>query len=275
MDDSTLVDESIPRGGVPDIQMEERPLDPLTKDAYDTLEIADMHDSVAPAADSQHDMAEDVTSFLRSAGVEVAEGHHEGDVEIAMRDGLVLHMDDHVEHHPHDAMMEEMMHLDAHGLHADDLQQTGEEHHDPATFDLNQIHQELHDAPTLTHHRRESMSAIAQNDVEHEPSFPEGFSAESHSSLTKTLFDTNMAPSPDDRGMHLEVHVQEEPIPTGVQIVNEEVVVNDIGLSPMGEGLPSTQVMESMHEGARLLAQQVCIDIHRKQTPLTIARYYG
>jgi hypothetical protein len=68
-----------------------------------------------------------------------------------------------------------------------------------------------------------------------------------------------LAPSPSDRGLHPEFHLQEEPVPTGVQIVNEEVLVNDIGLSPLGEGLPSTAALEIMKQEADLLAPQVSL----------------
>lgn len=258
MDDPALVDGSMDHGHA---HMEDRESESSPKDAFDTLGIADVHHSVDDAINDLQDDEHDVTSFLRSAGVEVAEEHHDEDVNMGLHDGLMLHMEDHGEHHPHDVMMAEMLHLDGHGIHADDLhQEHAEDHLDPATFDLHQIHQELHDASTTPAHRRETLSENDQIDMQHEESsFPEGFSNASHASLSKTLFDSNMAPSPDDRGFQSEIHLQQEPIPTGVQIMNEEVLLNDIGLSPMGEAMPSTEVLESMNGGEALLAEQVCL----------------
>lgn len=225
-------------------------------DGFDTLGLSNGPDAFSHTEDAQQEMEQ----FLLSAGVEVAEGDH-GDHEMntgaGMNHEMGLAMEGDVDHIAHGAMMEGMMDLDAHEMHVDGLHHDTETHHEPATFDLHEIHQELHVATSLHDVPQESTNT---------PDFVAPFDASmheretaTHPSLSRTLFDANLAPSPSDRGMHPEFHLQEEPVPTGVQIVNEEVLVNDVGLSPLGEGLPSTEALEIMKQEAELLAPQVSI----------------
>lgn len=239
-------------GHARDLEMEISAPDVETKDGFDTLGLSSGPDAFPHTGHDQQEMEQ----FLRSAGVEVTEGDHDVNSQSGMDQGLELHMEGEADHIPHGDMMGGMLDLSTHEMHVDDLHLDMETHQEPATFDLHQIHQELNDA-TSFHENHEESSHASDIAIQHDA----GLHAEQATtpSLSRTLFDSNLAPSPNDRGLHPESHLQEQPVPTGVQIVNEEVLVNDIGLSPLGEGLPSAEALELMKEEADLLAQQVSI----------------
>jgi hypothetical protein len=220
-------------------------------DGFDTLGLSGGPGAFSHTEDAQQEMEQ----FLLSAGVEVAEDHGMN-ADTGMNHALELAMEGDVDHIAHGAMMDGMMDLDTHEMHVDGLHHDTETHHEPATFDLHEIHQELHVATSL--HDVPQESANASNIVVPSAGMQQEETA-THTSLSRTLFDVNLSPSPSDRGLHPEFHLQEEPVPTGVQIVNEEVLVNDIGLSPLGEGLPSTEALEIMKQEADLLALQVSL----------------
>lgn len=223
-----------------------------TKDGYDTLGLESEHATFTHTEASQQEMEQ----FLLSAGVEVSAGNHGEHAHAGGNQELELDMEVEVGHDHHGAMMEGILDLASHELHGDDhLPLDLEPHQEPATFDLHQIHQELNDATSLHEHPHDIADAsAAQPDVS-----VLGEEATSHPSLDRALFDSNLAPSPNDRGLPLVSHLQEEPVPTGMQIVNEEVLVNDIGLSPMGESLPSTEAVGMIKQEAELVAEQVGI----------------
>ncbi|GHJ85488.1 hypothetical protein NliqN6_1890 [Naganishia liquefaciens] len=206
------------------------------KDGYDTLGLGEGHEPFTRTEAAQQEMEQ----FLLSAGVEVAEGDHGEHTHAGAQEELQLDMEVAGAPDHHDAMMEGILDLASHELHgADHLHLDLEKHHETATFDLHQIHEELNDATTLHAIHQDTADATA---VQPDNSLP-AEEMTNQASLNRTRFNSNMALSPKDRGLLSEEHMQEESIHTGVQIVNEEVLLNDVGLAPLGEGLPSTEAM--------------------------------
>lgn len=218
---------------------------PGVEAVYDTLELTDLQESSSHALDNTAADDHDVASFLRSAGVEVSEDHHDVDMGLNMDEdmGLQTAMED---HHP---PVEGMTHLDMHAFHPDSdhelLHHGGEE----PTFDLHQIHQELDASASLPQDNHDAMIEHAQHEFGDTHVYHNEIDSTSHDPHARSFADLNMAPSPDAHMPLVGRHAEEAPIPTGVQIVNEEVLINEEGMVPLSEEVPSMLTFKEEHEG--------------------------
>ncbi|KAJ9109712.1 hypothetical protein QFC19_001942 [Naganishia cerealis] len=215
-------------------------------EVYDTMELTDLQESPSQILHVAEDHDHDVASFLRSAGVDVPQDHHAVDLGMGMEEDLSMGigLEDH--HSP----VEGMSHLDLHELRPDGDHELLHNHDAEApTFDLHQIHQELDASSSIPQNHNEAMNGHDQADYDDGPHFSDGIETTSHDIHTGSFSELNLAPAPGGRMSQAEPPLEETPIPTGVQIVNEEVLINDVGLAPMSEEVLFTSIPKGQYVG--------------------------
>ncbi|KAJ9109129.1 hypothetical protein QFC21_000457 [Naganishia friedmannii] len=213
---------------------------PSAEAVYDNLELTDLHASPSDALHSTEANDHDVANFLRSAGVEVSEDHHDVDMGMNMEEDMTGIEDRH-------SPVEGMSHMDMHTFHQDGDHELLHNDVEAPTFDLHQINQELDASSSLPQDHHDTIIEHAQREYDEGSVFSNGIDSINHDTRDRSFADLNMAPSPD---VHMpQAGAEEMPIPTGVQIVNEEVLINEEGLVPLSENVPSMPALRGQYEG--------------------------
>ncbi|KAJ9125459.1 hypothetical protein QFC22_000420 [Naganishia vaughanmartiniae] len=203
---------------------------PHAEAVYDTLEMTDLQESPSRTLHSTEADEHNVANFLRSAGVEISEDQH--DVDPGIED--------------HNSPIEGMTHMDMHAFHHDSDHQLLHNDEESTTFDLQQIHQEL-DASSTLPQDLDAMAERAQRESHDGAAFSNEIDLTNHDNHARSFADFNMAPSPD--ALLPQAGAEEIPLPTGVQIVNEEVLINEEGMVPLSEEACSISVSKGQVEG--------------------------